>query len=837
MEDQQQSLNQQEEPKQGKKIFLSTGVTGFDRILRWTWTLFLLGILGIVTLFSLAAFGFFGPLPSVEQLENPELSLATEIIADDSKTVMGKYFRRDRTNVEFDELGDNLVNALISTEDYRYFEHSGIDFKRLLSAALQLGRKGGASTITQQLARNLFTNVDRSSTIKRILQKAKEFVISIQLEKRYSKEEIIALYFNTVGLSDNTYGIKSASRTYFNKEPAFLNISEAATLVGMLKAPTSYNPRLYPDRSKTRRNVVFGQLIKFGGYSNTQLDTLKNLPVKLNYSTSDHNEGLAPYFREYLRGWLAEWIKENKKIDGSDYNIYEDGLKVHTTLNAKMQMFAEEALNETLTDRQTYFYKHWERMGKHPWQYLTKEEREDNEKINDDYLEQAIKRTERYYWESKKRKKSHEDILKIFDEPTKMKIWTENGPADTLMTPKDSLIHYKYILHAGFMAMEPGTGQVKAWVGGRDHRYFKYDNVKPSAKKQVGSTFKPFIYALAVQNGWSPCEKAPNMPVTFDKYDNYTPENVGNFRDGEMLTLKEGLAYSMNRITAYLMKQLNPQQTEAGYVDMVNFFKQMGIKSDILPVPSICLGVADLSIIELVGAYGTFANKGVWVEPHFIKRIEDKHGNVVAEFIPEQVEALDAYSNAAMIELLKNNVANGTGRRLGRAPFDFSHEIAGKTGTTQDNSDGWFMGLTPNLIGGAWMGGDDKYITIKETGLWSGASLSIPIWGRFMKKIYDDGTLNVSVDDVFEMPSELTIELDCEKYDFMNNPNGFGTPGQPQQSVYGQLGTNAQSAGNTTNPQAGQAATTPGTQPAGTGTFKPTQPSIQNDEGYGDEFE
>lgn len=721
------------------------------------WLLFLLGIFSVFFVFFFASNGGLGELPSVEQLENPELALSTEVISSDS-VVLGKYFSKNRSNIEYEELSPNLVTALLSTEDYRYRNHAGIDFKGLARAIYYAGRRGGGSTITQQLAKNLFVNVDRSSIIARVRQKIKEWVIAVELERRYTKNEIISMYFNTMELSDNTYGIKSASSTYFNKLPNELNIQESATLIGMLKAPTQYNPRKNPKDSEKRRNIVIDQMNKFGDLPSAIADSVKNIPLKLNYTTVDHNIGPAPYFREYLRLWLNDWCKNNRKVDGSNYDIYKDGLKIFTTLDSKLQTYAERALVEHLPSRQKLFNKYFKDKKKHPWA---------NEP---GYIEAAIKKSERYA-NLKRQGKAHKEILEIFDEKVQTRIFSWEGSLDTLISPKDSVIYNKYILHAGFMAMEPGSGEIKAWVGGIDHRFYKYDNVKPSAKRQVGSTFKPFIYALAVQNGWSPCQKVPNMPVTFDKYKNYTPENASGYREGEMITLKEGLAFSMNQITAYLMKEMNPLQTEDSYVEMTDFFKQMGIQSYILPVPSMCLGVADISVFEMVGAYGTFANKGVWVEPTFIKRIEDKNGNIIQEFKPEQVEALDAYSNYGMIELLRNVVDIGTARRLRKEPYEFTNDIIGKTGTTQDNADGWFMGITPNLVCGTWIGGDDKVITIKNTDIWSGASLGIPVFGEFMKFIYEDDSLDVKYTDAFEAPPGYKSNAICEDDLKALNPN------------------------------------------------------------------
>jgi len=737
------------------------------------------------------------------------------------------------SNIEFEELSPYLVNSLVSTEDYRFYDHAGVDFKGVARAILYLGSRGGASTISQQLAKNLFTNVDRSNRLKRIIQKLKEWVIAIQLEKLYTKNEIITMYFNTMELSENTFGIKSAASTYFNKLPSELNIQEAATLVGMLKAPTSYNPYRKPEKSIWRRNIVIDQLKNFGGLEASIADSIKNTPLKLDYTTVDHNVGLAPYFREYLRGWLDKWCKDNQKIDGSNYSIYEDGLKIYTTINSKLQDYAERALVEHLPGRQHVFNDYFKDKKQHPWH------------DEPGYIEAAIKKSDRYT-RLKKQDKSHEEILEIFDKKVERRLFSWEGSIDTLISPKDSIIYNKYILHAGFMAMEPGTGEVKAWVGGIDHRYYKYDNVKPTAKRQVGSTFKPFIYSLAVQNGWSPCQKVPNMPVTFDKYDNYTPENASSFREGEMVTLKDGLALSMNQITAFLMKDMNPQQTEDGYIDMTDFFKQMGIKSYILPVPSMCLGVADISVQEMVGAYGTFANKGVWVEPTFIKRIEDKNGNIIQEFTPEQVEALNVNDNYAMIELLRNVIDVGTARRLRKEPFDFANDMIGKTGTTQDNADGWFMGIIPNLVCGTWIGGDDKHITIKNTEIWSGASLGIPIFGAFMKLVYDDETLDFSEDDEFEMPRRYRKDLDCEEESDFLNPYasaGENNPNDPLNNAqqFPQKQVLLDSLGRTVLDERGLPVLydpnnpdlPPGTQP---GLLEPVKP-IQKDDYYGDEFE
>jgi len=790
------------------------------------WFVFIVGILGTALLFTAINYGLLGKLPSFEELEDPNILLASEIYSSDNKAI-GKYYRQNRSSVSFSEIPENLKVGLLSTEDARFYEHSGIDGRALMRATLLLGKKGGGSTLTQQLAKLLFTNVDRSNFIKRLLQKLKEWVIAVKLERSYTKDEIMTMYLNKAEFSRSAFGLKSAAKIWFSKTPAELNIQESSLLVGMLKAPGNYDATKESkiETSRNRRNTVIDQIVKYSDFlSPEHADSIQNLPMVIQYSKEDHNVGLATYFRETLRLWLNDWCKENKKLDGTPYDIYRDGLKIFTTLDSRMQTIAENAVKEHMPEIQKSFNDSWKVYKTHPWEYNWKDSGPDTT-----FMKTSIKRTERYRV-AKLKKKSWEEIIEEFETPVQMKVFSYDGPIDTLMSPKDSLIYTKYFLHAGFMAMEPGTGHVKAWVGGIDHQFFKYDHVKESSRNQIGSTFKPFIYSLAIQNGWSPCKKVPNMPVTFDKYDNYTPVNASEFKAGEILTLKQGLAFSMNQITAYLMKELNPLQSEDGYVDMLRFFKRMGIvhADEIMPVPSMCLGTADLSVFEMVGAYGTFANQGVWTKPIFITKIEDKHGNVIQEFATEQIEALDPHTSYAMLSLMSGVKEFGTARRLNWKYGLADVTVAGKTGTTQKNSDGWYMGITPKLIAGAWVGGDDRIIRFVDTGLGSGATMALPLFGLFMRNLYDNEELGYDEEAEFLEPPNFGIELDCNRYlDPVNPFEALGQTGEP--------GGPPATGGLPPKPGAGLVPASAG-QPDENPNAR-SSGSITDDDFYGDEFE
>ena len=720
-----------------------------NNTIKWLWAIAMMPILFLASFIIYLT--LFADLPSLEELENPRSNLASEIISSDQK-VIGKYYIENRTNVSFNQISPNVVNALIATEDARFYKHSGVDVRalgRAISGALS-GREssGGGSTITQQLAKMLFPR-ENLNKVQLVLRKFKEWVIAVKLERNYTKNEIIAMYLNKFDFINNAVGIKSAARIYFNTTPDSLKIEQAAMLVGMAKNPSLFNPKRKPDNALIRRNVVLNQMAKYKYITPEQCEKYKKIPLKLKFTAEDQNEGLATYFREYLRDYMKKWCKEHKKPDGSNYNLYKDGLKIYTTINSKMQRYAEEAVKEWLTELQGKFFNHWKGRKNAPFYQMNDEE---VQKL----LTQAMKRSERYRV-LKERGLSDSEIKATFMKPVETKLFSWKGEFDTVITPWDSMRYCKYFLQTGFMSMEPSTGYIRAWVGGIDYRNFKYDHVK-QGKRQVGSTFKPFVYTLAMQEQWSPCYQVPNIPVTFDLPEGgtWTPKN-SDAKYGGMMTLKKGLALSVNSVTAYVMKQFGPQA-------VVDLARKIGIESHLDAVPSLCLGTADISVFEMVGANSTFANQGVWVEPTFITRIEDKNGNVIEEFMPRRVEAISKETAYLTLNLMKGVVDHGTGLRL-RFRHGLTAPIAGKTGTTQNNSDGWFMGITPDLVSGVWVGCEDRSAHFRSTDLGQGASMALPIWGIYMKKVYDDKSLKISQDD-FEKPEGLdnSIELDCSKY-------------------------------------------------------------------------
>lgn len=725
---------------------------GFKKYVIGFWILFLTPFVVLATLLALTANGYFGELPTFEQLENPENSLATEVISSDNK-VLGKYYYQNRTNTHFKELSQNLIKALLSTEDVRFYDHSGVDikglFRVLFKSVILRQDAGGGSTITQQLAKNLFPRKRTSSKAAIVVIKMKEWITANKLERNYTKKEIIAMYFNTVEFGHNAFGIKSAARTYFDKLPSQLNMQESALLVGMLRGPSLYNPVSNPKKAILRRNTVLEQMLKAEVISPLQCDSLKKTKIELKYQMEDHNLGLATYFRETIRQELLRWCSNHKKSDGKPYNLYRDGLRIYTTIDSRMQRYAEEAVTEHLTDLQKQFNDHWK--GRIPW--------EDHPEI----IDNAMKQSERYL-DLKDAGASAAEITKIFNTKVQMRVFTWQGERDTMLTPLDSIKHYKRFLQTGFMSLDPQTGFIKAWVGGNDYRYFKYDHVK-DGKRQVGSTFKPFVYTLAMQEGYSPCYKVPNVKVTIETPGGpWSPDNSDN-KYGGMISLKEGLAESVNTVSAYLMKQFGP-------VAVVDMAHKMGIQSELEPVPAICLGTADLSVFELIGAYGTFADKGVWTQPVYITRIEDNNGVVLQEFIPKKIEAISEETAYLMLNAMEGATQYGTSVRLRGSKYGFTNPIAGKTGTTQNNSDGWFVGMVPNLVSGCWVGAEDRSVHFRSTQLGQGANMALPIWGLYMKKCYADKTLNISK-EAFEKPAtKLGVEIDCAKYQEQNAIDG-----------------------------------------------------------------
>ena len=739
--------------------------TNFKKHIIRFWVLVLGGFISVSLVFLLASWGVFGTLPTFEELENPEKNLATEVISSDGVT-LGKYAFKNRTPVGFKDLPDNLVHALIATEDERFYEHSGIDFRGLARAIVKLGKGGGASTITQQLAKNLFNKGGSSSTLKRLTQKVKEYIVATKLERQYTKNEIIAMYLNTQGFLFNAIGIRSASRIYFGKEPKDLDVQESAILVAMLKNPRQFNPNreISKKKSLTRRNVVFAQMAKNEFISQEEKDSLQNLPLKINFTPESHNDGLATYFREYLRGYLKKWVKNNPKPNGESYNINRDGLKIYVTLDSRMQQYAQEAVQEHMANLQSYFFKEQQKNETAPFYDLEEEQ-------IDGIYNRARKRSDRYR-RMKKNGYSDKQIDSAFNASTDMRVfsWNNQREVDTIMSPNDSITYYKSILRSGLLSIEPQTGHIKAWVGGINHKYFKYDHVE-QGKRQVGSTFKPFVYATAInQLGLSPCEKFSNTPYTIPKGrfgipKAWTPKNSGEKYGGE-ISLKDALAKSINVISARLIDMVTPE-------NVVRLAKSAGIESRVPKSPSIALGSVELSLMEMTGAYATFANKGMRVEPNMLLRIEDKNGTVLADFTPETKEVLSEESAYVVLELLKGVTTAGSGVRLRTSahyykdiitgfPYKFTNPIAGKTGTTQNHTDGWFMGVVPNLATGVWTGGEDRAVHFENIAEGQGATMSLPTWALFMKKVYADKSLNISEED-FEKPEYVGIDTNCGK--------------------------------------------------------------------------
>jgi len=742
-------------------------VTSFKKYIKWFWLLVLGGFGAVLLLFLIASWGGLGKLPTFEELENPENNLATEIISSDGKT-LGKYATENRTPIKFKDLPSNLIEALVATEDERFFEHSGIDFKGTARAILKPG-SGGASTITQQLAKMLFTGRASRNIFLRVGQKVKEWVVAIKLERQYTKNEIITMYLNKYDFINQAVGIRSAARIYFGKEPKELEVEESAMLVGMLKNASLFNPLRRAERVKNRRNVVLKQMTRSEFISEKEKDSLQQLDLGLDIHKEGHSDGSATYFRTYLQKYLRKWVQQNPKPNGEQYNIFRDGLKIYVTIDSRMQKYAEEAIAEHMSNLQSYFFKEQKRNKTAPFYDLEKSE------VNT-ILERAKKNSERYK-RLKIAGKSSKYIDEVFKTKTEMSVFSWKGDIDTIMSPLDSVRYYKYFLRSGLLSIEPQSGHIKAWVGGINNKHFKYDAVAQQ-KRQVGSTFKPFVYATAInQLKLSPCDEFPNIPYTIPegKYGipkAWTPENA-NKEYGGMLTLKDGLAGSVNTMSARLIDMVGPE-------NVVRLAKSAGIESNIKANPAIALGAVDLSLLEMVSAYATFANQGLRVAPMILTRIEDKNGTVLQEFIPETKEVLSEESAYVVLDLLKGVTQSGSGVRLRLPwkkadyitghPYKFTNPIAGKTGTTQNQSDGWFMGIVPNLATGVWTGGEDRATHFAGIAKGQGATMSLPSWALYMQKVYADKTLNVSMED-FEKPNNLSINIDCnDKSDEEDSP-------------------------------------------------------------------
>ncbi len=765
-----------------KKTARKTSQDPVKRHIKTFWMIFGSGVLLVLLLFLLASWGVFGRLPDISEYENPEKNLATQVISEDGK-VIGKFFKENRTPVEFEDLPVHLVDALIATEDVRFYDHAGIDGKGSVRAFAFLGTKGGASTISQQLAKQFFTDGVSRNKLQRATQKIKEWVIATKLESRYTKEEIITMYFNVYDFLNLAIGIESASNIYFNKSPQELSIHESAMLVGMFKNSSLYNPLRNEEGVMNRRNVVLGQMAKYDYITKQAKDSLQKLPLGINYSPQQHYEGIGTYVREYIRGYMKQWSKDNPKPDGTFYDIDSDGLKVYTTVNSKMQQYAEEAVDAHMANLQKEFDVQSKKNKTAPFQDITQEE------INT-ILNAAMRRSDRWR-EMKKQGKSENEIIDSFKKKTKMSIfsWTaKNNSIDTIMTPLDSIRYYKSFFRASMMSMTPQTGEIKAWVGGVNYKNFKYDMVK-KGKRQIGSTFKPFVYATAIdQMHMSPCDTLPNTPfcIAEGKYGllkEWCPKNSsGNY--GGMITLRGALAQSINTVTARLIDRVGPRPV----IDLV---AKMGVDTKEIPeVPSIALGTADISLYEMVGAYSTFANEGVYVMPILVQRIEDKNGTILFQNVPETKDVISNETAYVTVSLLQGVTQSGSGSRLRHKwrgedpvyrkiitgyPYGFENPIAGKTGTTQNNSDGWFMGMVPNLATGVWVGGDDRATHFATTAYGQGASMALPIWGLFMKKCYADETLDVSKNN-FIKPGKISIETNCDDYKKQNKGDGNQIP-------------------------------------------------------------
>ena len=754
------------------------------KIIKWFWILFISPIVLVAVLIGLV--WAFADIPSFEELENPDSKLATQVIAEGGE-ILTTFHIENRSYVSYDELSPNIVNAAVATEDSRFYRHSGIDFESLARVLVKtlLGgssSQGGGSTITQQLAKTLYPRDEVRSKFQMVWIKLKEWVTAVKLERSYTKDEIMNMYMNQVFFGSNAYGIKAAAQTFFGKAPIDLTVEEAATLVGMVNKPTRYNPALNPDKSLARRNLVISRMEQNGFLTKAQSDSIKQIPITLSYQVQDHNAGVGPYFRDMLRRtmnakepkrssyaqyedyvvdsllWADDafygWLNKNTKADGTKYNLDKDGLRIYTTVNYKMQKYAEEAVAEHLgLDLQKSFDRHMKWKPKKPFA------NDVDQKTIDMLMKQARRWSDRYRI-MKNNGASEQEIRRSFDEPVKMRVfsWNKKGYIDTVMTPDDSIKYYKGHLRAAFMAIEPNTGHVKAYVGGPNYRYFKYDNVR-QGKRQVGSTIKPFLYTLAMQEGMSPCDKVVNVPQTFMVGDTtWTPASTDKDEwIGQTVTLKWGLTKSSNNISAYLMKQYGPEA-------MVEMMRKMGIGSYLDPVNPLCVGSADISVYEMVAAYNTFPSKGVYVSPVFVTRIEDSMGNVLGEFNNRKKEAISDYTAYLMANLMQGVVNSGTGVRL-RAKYGLKGEIAGKTGTTNDQSDGWFIGYTPSLTAGVWVGAEDRQVHFESLALGGGSNMALPIWGIFMKKVLQDGTLGVYETDRFVCPPGISLNLDCDGSD------------------------------------------------------------------------
>jgi len=740
-----------------------------NKIIRILWVLLFSTFILIIFLFYSIQknhFNLYGDLPSLEDLEKPKSELSSELYSSDN-ILLGKYFRYNRTPIKYDELSKELIETLLVTEDIRFYNHSGIDLKGLLRAGVGVLKnvitfgnselEGGGSTITQQLAKNLFKTRKMKGKLTNVpiigmgIIKFKEWIVAVQLEKFYTKKEILAMYLNTAEFGSNSYGIKVACNTFFKKFPSDINYNEAAILVGLINKPTKYNPIYNPEFAQRKRTEILFNLYKYKKINRIKYDSLVNSDFGLKYKVENQNVGIATYFRTVVKNYLIQWAKEN------EYDLFADGLKIYTTINSTLQQYAENAVKNQMKKLQIVFDEHWE--NKNPWID------EKGFEIKD-FITKSIKRSNQYKFYSKKYDNDSIKIYKKLKMKKNMKVFSWDGEIDTIFSALDSIKYYKKFLQSGFISIEPKTGHIKAWVGGINHKYFKYDHVK-QGKRQPGSTIKPIVYAAAIDNGYSPCYPVVDAPVVFELPGQdppyWRPDNHNGKWTGETMTLRQAMAKSVNSITAFITKKLSPKT-------VVDYAKKLGITSKLDAVPAVCLGAGgDVSLFDLVGSYSTFVNRGVWTEPFFISRIEDKYGNLIQEFVPKKIESLNEETAYLMLHMLKGSKEEEGGTARGLDPeLTTDNDIGAKTGTTQNASDGWFIGVTKNLVSGAWVGGDDRSIHFRNWVLGQGARTAMPIWQEFMLKTYNDKTLKIEKGEFDKPTKSITIEIDCNKYENIN---------------------------------------------------------------------
>ncbi|MGY6558650.1 MAG: penicillin-binding protein 1A [Nitritalea sp.] len=725
-------------------------------------TALLLGIVLFIWAVSADFLGLFGPLPDFKTLENPRSEIASELYSSDG-VLLGSYFRENRSPVAYNDLSPNLVNALIATEDVRFEKHSGIDFQsmgRVLFKSLILRQgAGGGSTLSQQTAKNLFKTrrsvnespLNRVPGLRMLIIKTKEWIVAAKLERAYTKNEILTMYLNTSEFGSNAYGIKTAAKTFFNKAPNELNIEESATLVGLFKAPSYYSPIYNPENSLRRRNTVLAQMHKYGYLERGLYDSLRTLPITLDYAVESQNMGVATYFREIVKADLIRWARETLKADGTPYDLFGDGLRIYTTVDSRLQRYAEEAVTEHMAELQKAFMK--ENAGREPWI-------DSNGKVIPGFIENAVKRTDAYRNLTNRFKDRPDSVDYYLNQKKRMRVFSWDGELDTLMSTMDSLRHYKRYLQTGFMSLDPKSGHIKAWVGGINYKHFKFDHVKQS-RRQPGSTFKPFVYAAAIENGYSPCYAVVDQPVeiTTPGQEPWRPKNADGKFSYEKMTIRAAMAQSINTVTAFMMKKLGPKV-------VVETARRLGVESPLDEVPALSLGTSDVSVYEMVGAFGTFLNKGEHITPFYIDRIEDKNGNIIQQFTPRKRSAMSEEHAYLMVHMLKGGFEERQGTSQG-VPFALreNNELAGKTGTTQNASDGWYIGMSRDLVSGAWVGGDDRAIHFRSWISGQGGRTARPIWVKYMTKVYDDPTLGYTKGPFPRPERPLSVEIDCEVYE------------------------------------------------------------------------